>query len=88
MQRQYRVAAGGRFIAWIGQTQWPLAFAILFAQDLRMRGYVDAHPELALEGVGPLALTLAICPHCRGTGHAGGDTRSRWSCLHCLRGRS
>jgi hypothetical protein len=56
----YQVAAQGRFVAWGARTCFRMPVALAIAEDLRRRGYADAHaqrwvPEAPL---GPMALTL------------------------------
>jgi multidrug efflux pump subunit AcrA (membrane-fusion protein) len=43
--REWQVAAQGRFMTQLGQTVFPLREAIGMAEDLRRRGYADAHAQ-------------------------------------------
>lgn len=63
----YQVAAQGRFVAWGARTCFRMPVAIAIAEDLRRRGYADAHAQrwVPESPVGPMALTLAASPRRR-----------------------
>jgi hypothetical protein len=56
----YQVAAQGHFVAWGARTCFRMPVAIAIAEDLRRRGYADAHAQrwIPEHPICPMALTL------------------------------
>lgn len=63
----YQVASQGHFVAWGARTCFRMPVALAIAEDLRRRGYADAHAQrwLPEAPLGPMALTLAASPRRR-----------------------